>query len=279
MENSQSPLQKYKRQPKLYIDLPSKGTWYNNNIVDKSEDLEVYSMTAGDEIMIKTPDALITGNASVNVIKSCIPGIKDPWMLTNNDFDYVMAAIRLATYGENINLSSKCSKCSNEDTYALPIQTLLDHISSASLNYELKLEEFLFRLRPITYKEMVHNQQMSMKVRRELSRVIANEDFTEDKKDEIMSEMYNTINTQTQDLICSIVVDVTTPEGDLEKNPTFIRDFLVNNDGVYFKAIQSLYTENNKKIEAAETTIVCSECQTESNIKPNLDYTSFFFKD
>jgi len=28
MENNSSPLQKYRRQPKLYIDLPSKGQWY-----------------------------------------------------------------------------------------------------------------------------------------------------------------------------------------------------------------------------------------------------------
>ena len=79
MENFTSPLQKYKRQPKLFIDLPSKGAWYSPQVAEKFEELEVYSMSASDEIAVKTPDALITGNAVVNIIQNCIPEIKNAW--------------------------------------------------------------------------------------------------------------------------------------------------------------------------------------------------------
>ena len=41
MENFTSPLQKYKRQPKLFIDLPSKGAWYSPQVAEKFEELEV----------------------------------------------------------------------------------------------------------------------------------------------------------------------------------------------------------------------------------------------
>lgn len=59
MENKKSPLQKFQRQPKLYIDLPSNGKWYNENIIadGTSTSLAVFSMTANDEIAFKTPDA------------------------------------------------------------------------------------------------------------------------------------------------------------------------------------------------------------------------------
>ena len=49
-------LQKYKRQPKLFIDLPSQGKWYNDTIIQdgKVESMPVFGMTAMDEILLKT---------------------------------------------------------------------------------------------------------------------------------------------------------------------------------------------------------------------------------
>jgi hypothetical protein len=35
-------------------------------------------MTAKDELMFKTPDALLNGQSTVEVVKSCIPAIQDP---------------------------------------------------------------------------------------------------------------------------------------------------------------------------------------------------------
>ena len=58
-----NPLMKHFRQPKLYIDLPSKGLFYPQGTLELTEDgkVAVYAMTAKDEIMIKTPDALLNG--------------------------------------------------------------------------------------------------------------------------------------------------------------------------------------------------------------------------
>jgi len=278
MENTQSPLQKYKRQPKLYIDLPSQGAWYNNDIAEKYEELEVFSMTANDEILAKTPDALISGNATVKIIQSCIPSIKNAWLLTNADFDYVMAAIRLAWFGEAITLSSKCTSCGNDDAYSLSVQSLLDHAAAFKGTFETRIEDFTFRLRPLTYKEMVENQQVSMRVRRELAQIISRTDIDQDKKDELMNSLYEQINTQTENIICNVIVDVVTPDGDVESNMEFIKDFVINNDSVFFNGIQTIYSTNNQELEMPATEVECSECQHKQNIKPNLDYSSFFLK-
>jgi hypothetical protein len=278
MENLTSPLQKYKRQPKLYIDLPSKGVWYNDNIVEKFEELEVYSMTASNEILAKTPDALITGNATVKVIESCVPAIKNAWKLASVDFEYVMAAIRLATYGENITMSTKCTSCTHDDTYGLPVQSILDHFMKTKLSFDVSVDDFVFRLRPLTYKEIIQNQQVSMKVRRELMQITQNKDMSQDDKDKAMDVLYEQINTQTKSIICQVVVDVTTPDGDIENNSEFINDFILNNDGVYFNEIQKVYAKNTAALEPPITEVVCSECQATNKIKANLDFSSFFLK-
>lgn len=80
MENKNTnPLQKYFRQPKIYLSLPSNGKYYPAGSLEISETGEypVFPMTARDEIMIKTPDALLNGEATVAVIKSCIPLLKN----------------------------------------------------------------------------------------------------------------------------------------------------------------------------------------------------------
>jgi len=68
--NQSNPLQKYFRQPKIYIRLPSNGKYWNPNDIELTEsgELPVYAMTAKDELSFKTPDSLINGQSTVNVI-------------------------------------------------------------------------------------------------------------------------------------------------------------------------------------------------------------------
>jgi hypothetical protein len=67
--------------------------------------------------MFKTPDALITGQASVEVIKSCIPAIKNPWLMPALDVDFALIAIRIATYGDSMEITTKCPSCETENEY------------------------------------------------------------------------------------------------------------------------------------------------------------------
>jgi hypothetical protein len=67
-----NPLANWFRQPKIYVNLPSKGKFYPAGSLDHSstEEYAVYAMTAKDELMFKTPDAMISGQSTVEVIKS-----------------------------------------------------------------------------------------------------------------------------------------------------------------------------------------------------------------
>jgi hypothetical protein len=78
-----NPLKQYFRRPAIYLRLPSGGTGYPPGVVDlpESGELPIYPMTAIDEITSKTPDALFSGTAIVelikrhckqNLIKSCL---------------------------------------------------------------------------------------------------------------------------------------------------------------------------------------------------------------
>ena len=70
-----NPLTSLMRQPKIYIKLPSNGRFWAPGSLDTPPNGEyaVYSMTARDEMMLKTPDSLLNGQAIVDVIEHCVP--------------------------------------------------------------------------------------------------------------------------------------------------------------------------------------------------------------
>ena len=60
-----NPLTKFYRVPKLYVALPSKGTFYAPGAVETAVNGEVavFAMSAVDEMLLRTPDALLNGDS------------------------------------------------------------------------------------------------------------------------------------------------------------------------------------------------------------------------
>ena len=105
-------LKKYFRQVKASANLPSRGWWYDEDLIDaKPEAVPVLGYTAADEIMLLTPDKLITGESTYDIIRSCVPSIKDPKKLVKIDIDALMVAIKIATTGNTYTYTCKCPLC------------------------------------------------------------------------------------------------------------------------------------------------------------------------
>jgi hypothetical protein len=99
-----NPLSGFMRQPKIYIRLPSGGEFWPAGSLEQTEtgEFPVFSMTAKDELMLKIPDAIMSGQAVVDVVQHCMPNIKNAWSIPSIDLDVILIAIRLATYGEKM---------------------------------------------------------------------------------------------------------------------------------------------------------------------------------
>ena len=125
-----NPLQKYFRQPKNYMRLPSRGQYYPPGTLDMpvTGELPVYAMTAKDELPFKTPDALMNGQATVDVIQSCVPNIKNAWLMPSIDLDAVLIAIRVATYGESMDVSITVPNTTIKRDYSMDLRRALDDL-------------------------------------------------------------------------------------------------------------------------------------------------------
>ena len=125
---SQNPLQQFFRQPALYLNLPTKGKWYTPDIVEMTEDqqIAVYPLSAINEIMLNTPDAMLNGQALENVVKDCAPNIKNAKRFMLPDLEALFVAIKSASNNGKMDYDRNCPSCNHENSFELQCQGLLD---------------------------------------------------------------------------------------------------------------------------------------------------------
>jgi hypothetical protein len=241
----QNPLMQYMRQPKIYVKLPSNGTFWEEGTLNlpENKELPVYSMTAKDELTFKTPDALMNGQGVVEVIQSCIPNIKDAWATPNIDLDAILIAIRLATYGEHMEVSHKVPNTEDEVEHIVDLRKLLDSIfERTTWNEEVVINEHIScYIKPLTYRHLTQTSIKTFEAQRIMS-VINNDEVSDTQKLEVFNKSFNTMTDITVKLISDSIYAIKTPDTVVE-DPKFILEFVQNADKDVFDLINKRITE------------------------------------
>lgn len=279
MESSkESPLKKYRRQPKLFIDLPSKGKYSPSGTVynDVYTQLAVFSMTANDEILFKTPDALINGEATAKNISSCIPSIIDPWRIPTIDLDTILISIRMATYGNNMRVQSSCPHCKEKNAYDIDLQKLLEYYSTLEYHDVVTVDRFVFNLKPLNYKQLTESKKTGVQLSRAINQQaikIENEEARNEFVDDILQKIAEEGVRIIFQTIDSIEVD-----GAIETDKNEIMEFLSNQDLSVFRGIKNHIEHNSKKWRTPSQKVVCGneKCKKEHSIIVSLDQSDFF---
>jgi hypothetical protein len=237
-QESGNPLKKYFRQPKIYLKLPSRGRFYTPGslVMTESGELPVYPMTAKDELMFKTPDALLNGEATVSVIKSCIPNIANPWGMPSTDSDAVLIAIRLATYGEKLDINTKVPNTGEERTFQVDLRMLLDQLSTFEFNPYVQIDDYMsVEIKPSTYKEFTENALKTFEEQR-IFRLVNDDTIPDDKKLAAFSNSFRKLTELTVDLVVNSVSCIDTADGKVT-DKAYIREFFNNADSSTFDKI------------------------------------------
>ena len=164
MTENINPLQKYYRQPVIYIKLPSNGRYYDSNTFTPTEtgEIPILPMTAKDELTFKTPDAMINGQATVDVIKSCVPNLLDPWKMVNYDTDAILLAIRIATYGETMDIRFVVPVTNEEQEHTVNLPAVLEDLGKVNVeDYATTSKGFKIKILPLDYKNLTKNNLLA----------------------------------------------------------------------------------------------------------------------
>lgn len=245
---SQNPLSKHFRQPKLFIRLPSGGQYYPLGSIELTHNGEfpVMAMTAKDELMFKTPDALLNGQSTVNVIQSCMPNIKDAWKIPSIDIDAVLISIRMATYGEQMEITVKIPNTNEERAFSLDLRVLLDQLTAGEFDNIVDLGDMKFEISPLDYQTFTEVAIKTFEEQR-IFRTINSNDLSEMEKLKIFNESFNRLTDINIKQVAKSIRSVQYLDEPPVTNTDHIGEFFENIDKSVFKAILDHVEEQRKK--------------------------------
>lgn len=273
-----NPLSKHFRQPSIYIPLPSKGEFYNGTLtLNPSHELAIYPMTALDEITYRTPDALYNGTATAEIIKSCAPGIQDPWIMPSMDLAAVLVAIRIASGGHEMEITAQCPKCKETNTYMIDLREILDSFDAPDYNKPHVLGPLKIYYRPLTYQEINENSKINYEEQRLTLQIQASPDVNDEDRIRLLSDAFQKVSKFTIETLAKNIAKIETPDQEVD-DPKYILDFLQKCESAVYKDIKRYVIQERSKTDLKPLNIVCGEekCKHEFQQPYTLDMSNFF---
>ena len=257
---SDNPLMNNIKLPGEIVRLPSLGLFYDNGELDENVqngEVQVYPMSAFDEIAMRNIDHIINGTSITEVFSRCIPQILKPAELFGKDVDQLLLILRKITYGPNIEVTYKHT-CENaqDHKYRIDITEVINstkNIDPTTVNtlYSVTLDNGqLVELRPIRFKDIVTIMQ--------------------DSKNFNTAPLYEI----QQKLVESTISIIHAVDGD--NNKDHIREWAAAIPAPWFKQISSALDAGNSWGPDSTHTVECQDCHKAMIIELPLNPLTFF---
>lgn len=270
-----NPLKQYFRKPAMYLKLPSQGKFYDAMTIQMTEngELPVYPMTANDEVVSKTPDALYNGSAVVEIIRSCVPNILIPEKLSGMDLDAVLIAIRAASVGSEMDIESVCPSCEETNKFGLDLMGLLGSIKPGDYDREMVLGDLSFAFKPMILAEVNQGNIAQFELQREMINAQGVED--EDERMAVTGRVLQRVNELSFRVVTKGIKYIKTPEVTVDE-PEHILEFLQNCDKKTFDLLRDHLVELRSASEIKPLKLKCVHCQHDYEQSFTLNVSDFF---
>ena len=278
--SAESKLSKYYRAPKLYIKIPSQGAFNPEIEKSMSGELAVMAMTGRDEVMTKNPDALLNGEAITSVIKSCVPGIQNPATIPITDIDTLLIAIKIASGGDEHDVSAKCPKCKTDNRVTVNMRNIISTAKLLESSYSVTLDTgVIVHIRPYTYNMQTEAALAAFEETKALQQ-LSKEDNIDSGVMSLYNKSFNKMADMSVSLLARSIVKVITPAPDSETvtNPNEIHNFLQNIDSKAAKLIDSTLSKINTLNINKNIELICEneKCKNKWTTEIDINPTDFF---
>lgn len=274
-----NPLRAHFRQPAIYLSLPSKGQFWGNGLnLTETGELPIYPMTARDEILLKTPDALLNGQGVVDVIQSCCPNIVDAWQMPSVDVDPVLIAIRIASYGQDMPVDTTCPHCAAENTFDVDLNAYLDNINMPNYSKKIDIEHVRIKLKPQNYSSVNETNKIAYEEQRILENLGASESEDQEKLAAYKKHLDRLVKLNAKILVDNTEYIEIPSSGTVVTETEFIEEFYFNCNSDICKELRNKLEEINQEGAVKPQAGTCTNCAENYNISLMFDYASFFGK-
>jgi len=278
VENVNSnPLAQYFRHSKLQIALPSGGKFWPDGtlMLNDAKLLDVFPMTARDEIMMKSPDGLLSGTSIADTITSCIPGIKNAWMMPAHDVDTILVAIRLASYEQGLEITTNCTHCDAANKDEIDLTVLLDSITKDSIQNVYTEGDLTFEFAPYTF-EFINKNNKAKFDQEQLARSVITEATPTDEKSKYFATIFNQLATHNVESLVIAINKIVLQNGAVVTDKAQLTEFINAADRKTIQDIRNNLVKMNDAASIPDITLTCSECDETYKTTVEFNQSNFF---
>ena len=281
-----NPLLEGSAEPSSFIELPSKGRFYDTPPkLHADDELEIRPMNALDELNFQNPDGLLNNNSLIKVLKRTVPGIENPEEILKPDLDVIIIGLRRATYGENLDVDVKCSKCGHEETRVVNLTDIIGTAKPLMEDNTATVNDLIVHLKPYTILSQTKISELNVAIQR--AAMILQDRMSEAGIDTINDESVNLLKTQMSDslakttlemfnIVVNSVIKVIMPDDVVINDKNHIQEWLHSLSAPKFNIIKDKLTALNTEVIDRERKYNCSECNHENTLIVDFDPANFF---
>jgi transcription elongation factor Elf1 len=188
--------------------------------------------------------------------------------------DTLLVAIRIASYGHDMDFNSQCPACNHESERTLDLRTVLDSIKTPDYTKNLAWSDIEIYFKPLSYKNLNDNNQMQFE-NQKLLQMLPDSAVSDSEKMTALSAALRKITDITVSSLARSIAAIKTPQA-LVSEPGFIDEFLKNCDRALFNQIRDRIVELKVQSEMQPLKLACTECNHEYEQSITLDMSSFF---
>jgi hypothetical protein len=278
-QSAVNPLTKYFRQPAIYLKLPSQGRFWPEGALNLplNNEIPVLPMSTKDEIILKTPDALLNGQGVVDVIQSCCPNIVDAWQTPSVDVDAIIIAIRIASYGNSMDFESQCPHCTETSDYAIDLTRVLEGIACPAYTESVTLDQMEIKIKPQAYFSVNKSNMIAFEEQQLLRSLGTMEDNPEQAAQSFNQHIAKLVDLNAE-ILAGSTDHIRMASGESVVNPLFIAEFYKNCEPSIVKQVRALIESHSKQAGLAPVEVNCHHCEQPFKVSITFDFASFFGK-
>lgn len=275
-----NPLGKYFRLPGLHVHLPTGGAFFEEGEIEFSQDggIPVYPMRAADELLLKNPDALMSGFAIEKLLESCVPAIKKPRGISAPDLDVLLLAIRAATYGDNMEIQATCPKCQHENSFDCNLASIIQNVTTLPEVNSVRLtDDLVVYVRPYNLDNTTALSLTTFEETRKVQAADMDDNITPEQKTKQINASMQKLSGLSTKLLAMCIVKIVTPEGEVT-DQKFIDEFFENITREWTTRIESKLIELNNAGIDKTISVSCARvgCGNEWTTSVEFDPANFF---
>lgn len=273
-----NPLSRYFRAPGVHVHLPTGGAFLPEGSLEKTMDgkVPVYPMRSADELLLKSADALMNGFAIEEMIRSCVPSIKTPRLVSGPDLDVILLAIRAATYGDTITVKPICPSCKEENDVRVGLGHMLSTMRPVAAENPVRLsDDVVAYMRPYNVENATRIGMISFEEARKVQAIEQAKDMDSAVREKQVNSSVQRLVGVALETLADCVERVVVQEGEVHDRK-MIAEFVANISKAWVDQLQAKLDEINTLGIDKSYDAKCAACGHEWTPQIEFDPSVFF---